>query len=57
VGLCAGLDPAPKNALRDEILGRARTVAEAAGGFLGLGNKISSEEEVVLQQLAKPFGR
>ena len=57
VGLCAGLDPTQKGALRDEILGRARTVAEAAGGFLGLGNKISPEEEVVLQQLAKPFGR
>jgi hypothetical protein len=57
VGLCASLDPAQKNALRDEILGRARTVAEAAGGFLGLGNKISPEEEVVLRQLAKPFER
>jgi hypothetical protein len=57
VGLCAGLDPAQKNALRDEILGRARTVAKAAGGFLGLGSKISPEEEVVLQQLAKPFER
>ena len=57
VGLCAGLDPAQKNALRDEILGSARTVAEAAGGFLGLGNKISPEEEVVLRQLAKPFER
>jgi hypothetical protein len=57
VGLCSGLDPAQRNALRDEILGRARTVAEAAGGFLGLGNKISSEEEVVLQQLARPFER
>jgi hypothetical protein len=57
VGLCADLDPAQKHALRDEILGRARSVAEAAGGFLGLGNKISREEEVVLQQLAKPFER
>ena len=57
VGLCANLDPGQKEALRDEILGRARTVAEAAGGFLGLGNKISREEEIVLQQLAKPFER
>jgi hypothetical protein len=57
VGLCADLDPGQKDALRDEILGRARTVAEAAGGFLGLGSKISREEEVVLQQLERPFGR
>jgi hypothetical protein len=57
VGLCADLDAAQKDALRDEILGRARSVAEAAGGFLGLGSKISREEEIVLQQLARPFGR
>ncbi len=57
VDLCANLDPGQKDALRDEILGRARTVAEAAGGFLGLGSKISREEEVVLQQLARPFER
>jgi hypothetical protein len=56
VGLCADLDSGQRNDLRDEILGRARTVAEAAGGFLGLGKKISREEEV-LQQLEKPFGR
>ena len=55
--LCADLEPGQKDGLREEILGRARTVAEAAGGFLGLGNKISREEEVVLQQLAKPFER
>lgn len=57
VGLCADLDAAQKDALREEMLGRARTVAEATGGFLGLGNKISREEEVVLQQLEKPFRR
>lgn len=57
VGLCANLGPEQRDALRDEILGRARSVAEAAGGFLGLGSKISREEEVVLQQLARPFER
>jgi hypothetical protein len=57
VGLCAQLDPGEKRALRDEILGRARTVAEAAGGYLGLLNKVSREEELVLEQLAKAFDR
>lgn len=57
VELCATLDPAQKHALRDEILGRARTVAQAAGGFLGMGTKISREEEVVLETLAKAFER
>ena len=39
----------------DEILGRARNVAEATGGFLGLGNRISPEEEIILAELAKAF--
>ena len=55
VALRSKLSPAEVHALRDEVIGRARAVAEAAGGFLGLGNKVSAEEEVVLQQLAKAF--
>ena len=55
VGLCAKLDPAEKHALRDEVMGRARAVARATGGFLGLGNPISPEEEIVLQELEKAF--
>lgn len=55
VGLCGNLDPAEKHALRDEVMGRARSVAKATGGFLGLGERISPEEEVVLQQLEKAF--
>jgi hypothetical protein len=55
VELCAALKPGEKRALRDELMGRARQVAEAAGGFLGLGNKISPEEQVVLDELAKVF--
>ena len=43
--------------LRDNILGRARAVAEAAGGFLGLGPKISKEERAVLENLAHAFQR
>jgi hypothetical protein len=55
VGLCAELSEAERNALKNEILGRARSVAEAAGGFLGLGKRISPEEEVILEELAKAF--
>ena len=55
VELCAALKPGEKRALRDELMGRARQVAEAAGGFLGLGNKVSPEEQVVLDELAKVF--
>ncbi len=55
VGLCAELSEAERNALKNEILGRARSVAEAAGGFLGLGKRVSPEEEVILEELAKAF--
>ncbi len=55
VALSAHLSAAERSSLREQVLGRAREVAAAAGGFLGLGNKISAEEEVVLEQLAKAF--
>ena len=55
VGLCSKLEPSEKHALRDEVIGRARAVARATGGFLGLGNPISAEEEIVLQELEKAF--
>ena len=55
VGLCAELSEAERTELKNEILGRARSVAEAAGGFLGLGKRISTEEEVVLAELSKAF--
>lgn len=55
VSLCAELNAGEREALKGQIIGRARSIAEAAGGFLGLGNKISAEEEVVLAQLAKAF--
>ena len=49
--LCEQLKPAGREALKNDLLGRARAVAEATGGFLGLGNKISGEEEAMLRQL------
>jgi hypothetical protein len=40
---------------REEVrqmgLARARAVAEAAGGFLGLGSKISAQERTVLAEM------
>ncbi|MEM7410734.1 MAG: hypothetical protein AAF430_10910 [Myxococcota bacterium] len=54
VELVAALDAAEKRALRDAIVGKARSVADAAGGFLGLGS-ISDAEERVIQALEKPF--
>ena len=42
-------------ALRERIVGGARQVAESAGGFLGLGNKISASEAAVLEELEASF--
>jgi hypothetical protein len=50
------LDPAARASLRDQLVGGAREVAEAAGGFLGFGNKVSSEQAAVLDELADCFG-
>ena len=54
--LAPALSPTESNNLRDSVLGRARAVAEAAGGFLGFGNRVSKAEEALLQKLARAFG-
>ena len=39
----------------DSILEQAKAVAEASGGFFGLTNSVSSEEQELLDNLAKMF--
>jgi hypothetical protein len=41
--------------LKTRILGYARDVAQASGGFLGMGPKISAVENEVLQRLERAF--
>ena len=41
--------------LKVAFLDRARGVAESAGGFLGLGNKVSEKEQAVLKKMEKAF--
>lgn len=53
--LCAELSAEQRKHLEERIVGRARAVAEAAGGFLGLGSKVSKEEEAVLRELQETF--
>ncbi|GBD26965.1 hypothetical protein HRbin30_02308 [bacterium HR30] len=53
--LCSALDEAGRERLRSEVMGRARAVAEAAGGILGLGRKVSQAEEQVLRELDAAF--
>jgi len=45
-----------RHAIRERMLGLARGVAEAAGGFLGLTSKISAVEQEVLDDLERTFG-
>lgn len=50
------MDDAALDALRSKALSGARTVAEAAGGFLGVvGSRISSAERSVLAELEGAF--
>ncbi len=53
--LMHNLSPSARESLRDQVIGRARQVAEAAGGFLGLGNRISKSEERILCELEMAF--
>lgn len=54
--LVALMKPADKELLKATVLGRARVVAEATGGFLGLGWRVSHAEEQALSRLELAFG-
>ena len=54
--MAASIEPAALSQLKSTIIGRANGVAESAGGFLGLGNKVSEVELKVMDQLSAAFG-
>ncbi|MEK7474313.1 MAG: hypothetical protein AAB152_01650 [Candidatus Coatesbacteria bacterium] len=54
-GLCELLGDGERAGLRKDLLQRARTVAEASGGFLGLTSGISESEKKVLASLESSF--
>ena len=45
--------PATDDEIRASALERARSVAEATGGFLGLTSRISPQEKAVLDELGQ----
>ena len=55
--LCGSLSPEARQELQRDVVGRARRVAEAAGGLLGLGSKVSVREERALQDIESAFER
>ena len=54
--LCRQLSREEVETLKHDLLDRARQVAKAAGGILGYGNKVSAQEQAVLQTLEQAFG-
>jgi hypothetical protein len=52
--LMVTLTPEARKGIQETVLKHARMVAEAAGGFLGLG-RISSQEEKVMRTLGEAF--
>jgi hypothetical protein len=53
--VCATLKPETVATLKDGVMQRARKIALAAGGVLGLGNKISAAEQACLDRLTQAF--
>lgn len=54
-GLREAMGPEDLKNLKKEFLNRAKSVAESAGGFMGL-SKISPQEQAVLSKMEKAFG-
>ncbi len=54
-GLCEIMSRNEIDALRLELLMRAKKVAEAAGGFLGITSKISAEEQIIFKKMESAF--
>ncbi len=54
-GLCEMMAADEREALRRGLVERARRVAEAAGGFLGLTSPVSAAEQRMLDALEKAF--
>jgi hypothetical protein len=54
-GLCEHMGREEVAALKKGLLDRARAVAGASGGFLGLGSKVSAAEADVIRRLERAF--
>jgi hypothetical protein len=52
--LCKELGAHERKALKDEVMADARSIAEAAGGILGLA-RISAEEKAMLKTIEEAF--
>lgn len=55
--ICATLSSDTVYKLKQGVIGRAEQIAQAAGGILGFGNKVSAAERANLDELAAAFER
>ena len=55
--VCATLSPEQRDTLKTDLLRRARSVAEATGGFMGLGPTVSTKEEALLAEIGAAFNQ
>lgn len=53
--ICATLSADTVSKLKQGVIDRAEKIAQAAGGFLGLGSKVSAAEQAKLDELAEAF--
>ena len=53
--ICTALQPATVEKLKRGVIGRTEKIAAAAGGFLGMGNKISAAERECIDRLTQAF--
>ncbi len=56
-GMSATISGPEAKKLKESLMERARRVAGASGGVLGLGSKVSKQEAAVLETLSKAFER
>lgn len=56
-GMCEKLSPDEMGRMKSTLLERARSVARASGGTLGLGSKVSKTEAAMLSNLESAFHR
>ncbi len=49
------VDSVALHQIQTAVMGRAQKVARAAGGFMGLGSKVSDAEQRVLDELTRAF--
>lgn len=54
-GLCEALGQTERKNLQQILIGYARKVAEAAGGFLGLVSPISTREQTIIDKMSAAF--